>query len=556
MPDRPPNVLLVICDDLALGDLACHGNPHVRTPHLDALHEQSTRLTRYGSGPVCTPARAALMTGRYPYRTGAIDTYLGRSMMHADEVTLAELLRDAGYATCLSGKWHLGDCHPLRPEDRGFDEALYHLGGGLRQPANPDYPEDSYFNPLLMHNGEPERRDGYCSDVFTDHALSFIEARGRKPWFCYLAFNAPHSPFEVEDALAQPYRDAGLPETWARLYAMVENIDTNVGRALSKLDELGLADETVVVFTSDHGPCASANVDGKPRFNAGLRGIKGSVYEGGLRVPCFVRYPKRIGAGTDVDRIANPIDWLPTLASLCGATRRLPRDRAIDGVDLTPLLVGEASADDWPERELFVQWHRGDVPRRYRNAAVITQQYKWCRPGDGAADELYDVSADPGETVDLSGSMPERCDVLRSAYDGWFDQVSRTRGQTPAENYGPPRIVVGSDASPRVVLSQQDWRSEQGEHFMDDTKRGHWLIDVAEAGPYDITVRLPGGESGPELVLACGRRSLHTNLASEQITVRFANITLPTGPQRLDCFRVRADRREGVRFVEIEKRGR
>lgn len=549
-------MLFVICDDLALGDLACHGNPHVRTPHLDAVHGQSTRLTRYCSGPVCTPARAALMTGRYPYRTGAIDTYLGRSMLHPDEVTLAEVLRRAGYATCLSGKWHLGDCHPMRPEDKGFAEALYHLGGGLRQPANHDYPDDSYFNPLLMHNGQPQRHDGYCSDVFTDHAISFIEAQRRKPWFCYLAFNAPHSPFEVDEALAEPYRDAGLPEAWARLYAMVENIDTNVGRVLGKLDELGLAEDTVVIFTSDHGPCGSANVDGQPRYNAGLRGIKGGVYEGGLRVPCFVRYPKRIGAGTDVDRIANPIDWLPTLASLCGATRRVPGDRAIDGVDLTPLLVGEASASDWPDRELFVQWHRGDVPRRYRNCAVITQRYKWCRPGESGVDELYDVEADPCETMDLSGSMPEHGEAMRAAYDAWFDDVSRTRGQTPAENFAPPRIIVGSDASRRVVLSQQDWRSEQGEHFMDDTKRGHWLIDVAAEGPYDITVRLPGGESGPELVLACGRRSLHANLASEQVTVRFANITLPTGPQRLDCYRLRADRREGVRFVEIERRGK
>ncbi len=553
MPDRPPNVLFVICDDLAFGDLACHGNPHARTPHLDTLRTRSTRLTRYGSGPLCTPARAAVMTGRYPYRTGAIDTYLGRSMLHPDEVTLAQVLRGSGYATCLSGKWHLGDCYPMRPEDQGFDEALYHLGGGLRQPANHNYPDDSYFDPLLMHHGEPERREGYCTDIFTDHALAFIEANQQRPWFCYLAFNAPHSPFEVDEALARPYLDAGLPDKWARLYAMVENIDTNVGRALAKLDELGLADDTIVVFTSDHGPCGSANVDGQPRYNAGLRDIKGSVYEGGLRVPCFVRYPKRISAGVEVDRLANPIDWLPTLASLCQAPGSVPTDRTIDGVDLTPLLVGEASPDDWPRRKLFIQWHRGDVPQHGRNCCVITQRYKWCRPG-AAPEELYDLEADPGEAIDLAASMPDRCAQMRAAYDAWFEDVSTTRGKTAEENYAPPRIVVGDDAAPQVVLSQQDWRSECGEHFCDDTKHGHWLIDVADPGPYDITVRLPPSESGPELVFACGGVALNLRLASEQSSARFANITLPTGPNRLDCYRLRADQREAVRLVTIQRR--
>jgi len=245
LPNQPPNLIFIICDDLAWGDLACHGNPHVATPHLDALHTQSTRLTRYGSGPVCTPARAAVMTGRYPHRTGAIDTYLGRSMMHADETTLAHVLRDAGYAPCLSGKWHLGDEYPMRPHDQGFDAALYHRGGGLRQPANLNYPDDSYFDPLLMHNGRATHTAGYCSDVYTDHATQFMAAHRDRPFFCYLAYNAPHSPFEVADDLAQPYLDAGLPEKTARLYAMVSNIDANVGRVMHQLDTLGLADDTL-----------------------------------------------------------------------------------------------------------------------------------------------------------------------------------------------------------------------------------------------------------------------------------------------------------------------
>jgi len=560
LPNQPPNLIFIICDDLAFGDLACHGNPHVATPHLDALHTQSTRLTRYGSGPVCTPARAAVMTGRYPYRTGAIDTYLGRSMMHADETTLAHVLRDAGYATCLSGKWHLGDEYPMRPHDQGFDAALYHRGGGLRQPANLNYPDDSYFDPLLMHNGRATHTAGYCSDVYTDHATQFMAAHRDRPFFCYLAYNAPHSPFEVADDLAQPYLDAGLPEKTARLYAMVSNIDANVGRVMHQLDTLGLADDTLLIFTSDHGPCGSANVGGKPRYNAGLRDIKGSVFEGGLRVPCLVRYPKRISAGTDLDRIANPIDWLPTLASLCGAP--LPGDRVIDGTDLTPLLVGECDLHAWPDRNLFVQWHRGDVPQRGRNCCVITQQHKWVRPAPAAGpwqpsdtpDQLYDLPADPGETTDLADALPQRCAELRAAYDAWFDDVSAGRGDSPAAHFAPPRIIVGAPASPTTALTQQDWRSESGEHFRDDTHAGHWLIDVADAGPYDITVEVPPAESGPELALTCGPVRLNQRLASEQRLVRFPNITLPPGPQRLDCYRRRADRREGVRFVTLTRR--
>jgi len=341
---------------------------------------------------------------------------------------------------------------------------------------------------------------------------------------------------------------------------MVTNIDANVGRVMQSLDQLGLADDTILIFTSDHGPCGSASVDGQPRFNAGLCDIKGSVSEGGLRVPCLVRYPKRISAGFDLDRIANPIDWLPTLASLCDA--QPPTDRTIDGVDLTPLLVGECAPDAWPDRTLFIQWHRGDVPQRGRNFCAITQQYKFASPAPGAgpwtiddaAPELYDLQADPGETTNLAADQPERCARLSAEYEAWFDDVSTGRGPTPQAHFAPPRIVVGHPASPTVTLTQQDWRSESGEHFQDDTQAGHWLIHVADPGPYDITVEVPSAESGPELELACGGVRLQQRLASEQVFARFANITLTPGDHRLDCTRRRADRHEGVRFVTLTKR--
>lgn len=503
LADRP-NVLIIIMDDLAWGDLGCHGNPHTRTPRLDRLHDESTRLSRYCSGPVCTPARAALMTGRYPYRTGAIDTYLGRSNLHHEETTLAELLRWAGYATGIFGKWHLGDCYPMRAMDRGFDEAVVHNGGGLCQPAN--FGHDDYFNPELMHNGRPQRYDGYCTDIFTDQAMAWVErqAGGERPWFCYLATNAPHSPMRVDDRWARPHLDAGLPEVWARLYGMVENIDHNVGRMLDRLEALGAADHTLVLYTSDHGPCGSARDDQRrSRFNAGLRDIKGTVYEGGVRVPCFWRWPGRFDPDRELDRIANPVDIMPTLADACGFEP--PADRAIDGVSLMPLLGGTTAPADWPDRHVFVQWHRGDEPVRYRKAAAIGQHYKWVRPDEHEPDELYDLEADCGETRDLAGDLPDVVERMRGAYDAWFDDVC---GDRP-DNFAPPRITIGTDHEPTTVLTRQDWRLYPGLGEAWDTEHpGYWPITVAEAGRYRARVSVPNR----------GRATLHVRVGQVERT--------------------------------------
>jgi len=538
---RPPNVLIIIMDDLAFGDIACHGNPHTQTPHLDALHDESTRLTRYNSGPVCTPARAALMTGRHPYRTGAIDTYCGRSMMHHDEVTLAGMMRDAGYATCLSGKWHLGDCYPMRPIDKGFDEMLMHNGGGLRQPGCPGHwdqpPRDSYFNPTLSHNGSFKQVDGYCTDIFADHCIDFLRTHRDQPWLCYVGTNCPHTPLEVDDAHAQKYIDQGLPETFARIYAMVENIDANVGRILGMLDELGLADDTIVIYTSDHGPCGSAAVDGNDRFNAGLRGRKATMYEGGIKVPCFWRWPGRFTADRDVDRIANPIDIAPTLAAACGFA--LPDDRAIDGENLLPLLTGTTSPDDWPDRTIPLQWHRGDEPTRYRNAAVVGQRFKWIRQDADAPAELYDIESDTGETRDVAGNHPAVVQAMQADYNRWFDDVSSTR----PNNYDVPRIIVGHDAEPTTLLTRQDWRNI-GEMGWADIRHGRWFVDVAQAGRYRIQIDPQPGE-GP----------LHLRVGEEEHALSNGAITLElsVGETTIEAWRQTDAGRADARYVTVSR---
>src|SRR5262249_20618750 len=314
-PERP-NVILIVTDDQGYGDLGCHGNPIIRTPNIDAFAKQSVELTHFHVCPVCSPTRASLLTGRYNYRTGVVDTYLGRSMMRPTEVTLAELLRNAGYRTGIFGKWHLGDCYPMRAIDKGFQEALVCKGGGVGQPSDP--PGNRYFDPVLFRDGKAEKCHGYCSDIFTDEAIKFVEKSADKPFFLYLAFNAPHEPLQVVDKLVEPYRKMdlspaafpkiGLPvtdpaakEQTARVYAMVENIETNAGKLFKLLDDKNLTKNTIVVFMTDNGPAHGL-------FNAGLHGRKGSVYDGGIRVPFFVRWPGQLPASTKLDYPAAHID--------------------------------------------------------------------------------------------------------------------------------------------------------------------------------------------------------------------------------------------------------
>lgn len=484
-----PNVILIIMDDLAYGDLACHGNPYTHTPNLDAFHAHSTHMTRYCSGPLCTPARASLMTGRYHLRTRAIDTYLGRAMIDPDEVTLPRMFAAAGYRTGIFGKWHLGDCYPNRPIDMGFETALVHRSGGIAQPGDhPDnYGRESYFDPVLNHNGHDEQHSGYCTDIFAEGAMSFIEQHRDAPFFTYLATNAPHTPLQIADEWVERYRQLGINEAHARIYGMVENIDWNIGRLLNKLDELGLRENTIVIYTSDHGPCRSADNKDAPaekriRFNAGLRDAKGSLYEGGIRVPHFWMWPGHFAAEHDIDRIASPIDVAPTLAALCGL--QLPDDRTIDGVDLSPLLTGQQEPQDWPARSIFMQWHRGDVPVAHRNSATITQQYKLYRPTDDVPDELYDIINDPSETTDLAADKPELVASLRQQYLDWFADVSSTR----PDNYAPPRIYIGTAHENPTLLTRNDWRIH-GEDGWGDEHYGHWEVKAPEDATYQITLR-------------------------------------------------------------------
>jgi arylsulfatase A-like enzyme len=526
---RRPNVVFVITDDQGYGDLSVHGNDKLRTPNMDRVAREGVQFTQFHSCPVCSPTRSSIMTGRYNYRTGVVDTYLGRSMMHADEITIPEVLGKAGYRTGIFGKWHLGDNYPLRSIDQGFQESLVHNGGGIGQPSDP--PDNHYQDPVLQHNGKPESYRGYCTDIFTDAAMAFVEKHRRAPFFAYLATNAPHSPLEIDESWVAPFRKQGLNEVTAKVYGMVANADRNIGRLLAKLRDLELERDTIVIFTTDNGPQ-------QPRYNAGMRGRKGAVYQGGIRVPFFLRWPGTVSAGRAVDRIAAHVDVMPTLLEACGAAP--PAGARLDGRSLMPLARG--GAGEWPDRSLYFQWHRGDQPELFRACAVRTQRWKLV---DGK--ELYDLDADYGETRDVAAAHAGVAARLRRGYEEWFRDVSATRG------YAPPRPKIGTRFEDPVTLTRQDWRGPRAGWSADSL--GHWEVEVAQSGGYSATLRTFPAESAGVAHLRWRGGSWRREIERGATECRFLPVPLEAGPGRLEAFLEFGGKTVGVRYVDISRAG-
>jgi arylsulfatase A-like enzyme len=544
----PPNIVLIMTDDQGWAQLGMRGDDALQTPHIDRLAAQSVDFTRFYVSPVCAPTRASLMTGRYNYRTGVVDTYMGRAMMAPDETTIAEMLSDAGYRTGVFGKWHLGDNYPMRAMDQGFDETLLHRGGGIGQPSDP--PGSDYFDPVLFHNGVEKRYEGYCTDVYFDAALEFISAADGRPFFVYIPTNAPHSPYLVPDSYREPYAAQGLDDKDARIYGMITNIDDNAGRLMEHLDELGISDNTILIFMTDNGPTTQ-------RYTAGLRDQKASVYEGGIRVPFFVRWPARLEP-KQVETIAAHIDVPPTLLDAAGAAA--PRGVRMDGISLLPLLEGDRPAD-WPERTIHIQSHRGDKPERYRNFAAVAARYKLVQPlsfqRPAPADawlELYDVEADPGERNDLSEELPEVVAAMKRGYEAWFDDV------TSGRSFEAQRIYLGTEHENPVTLTRQDWRVT-GPDGWGEGALGHWEVDVREAGVYGIRLDFPPPERFTYAARASGGRAeievagvtLESGVPRGADSVTFESVELPAGPTALRARTVSGGKTEGVWFVHVTK---
>lgn len=483
-----PNVLLIITDDQGYGDLSLHGNPHLRTPQIDALAARAVRFDRFFVNAFCAPTRAALLTGRWPLRTGCHGVTHSRETMRSEEVTLAEALRGAGYRTACIGKWHSGEQYPFTPPGQGFDEFLGFTGGHV----------NDYFDATLLRGARPEPTHGYITDVLTAEAMRFISASKDAPFFCYVSYNAPHSPFQVPDAYFDRFKARGFDDAVAAFYGMCENLDDNIGRLLVHLDREGLAEDTIVVFLTDNGGTAGADL-----YNAGMRGKKTSVHEGGTRVPLFIHWPAAGWRPHLVATIAAHVDLYPTLLDLCGVTP--PPGPAVDGVSLEPLLAGRDSA--WPERTLFTH-NPIDEHNRYPGA-VRTQRYRLVRTIDGPAGgsrakaddasagawQLFDMGSDPAEQRDIAAAHPEIVADLAARYDAWFADVS-------SAGVSRPPLPVGHAEHDPVELRAPQAFFDPPLHFASgpgfandwltgwtDSKARVWFeIDVFAAGDYDVEI--------------------------------------------------------------------
>lgn len=472
----PPNILLIMTDDQGWGDLSFHGNDSITTPHIDALAQQSVQFDRFYVSPLCAPTRASLLTGRYHLRTGTSWVTHRKEVMRAEETTMAEILKDEGYATGLFGKWHNGAQYPNDPNGQGFEEFYGFTAGHW----------NNYFNTSLSHNGTKVETEGYISDVFTDKAIEFIEANssaeGQKPFFCYVPYNAPHGPFQVPDKYFDKYKAMGLTDKNAAVYGMVENIDDNVGRLMQTLEAQNILENTIVIFLTDNGPNGH-------RYNGGMRGVKGHVHEGGVRVPCFMSWKDQLPAGKVVDQIAAHFDLLPTLLEL--ADIETPATLELDGKSLVPLLQDIKSP--WPKRKIYSIQTDGKL--QARPASVRTDEHRLVIDRQGNV-SLFDMLKDPEQKNDISDQNRLLTEELKFEILDWFKEVTK-HGITP------PIVQVGYKESPNTILPAHEAtldgevkfkgvRGWANDYIIDWNKKGDkatWEIDIPEIGDYNLVLK-------------------------------------------------------------------
>lgn len=491
-----PNVVIFLADDAGWGDYSRNGNRQVATPHIDSIAVAGVTLDRFYVCPVCAPTRAEFLTGRYHPQTGVYGVSTGQERMNLDERTVVEAFRQAGYATGAFGKWHNGSQWPYHPLARGFQEYYGYTSGHWGE----------YFDPPLEHNGKPVRDKGYIVDLCTNKALDFIERNKQQPFFCYVPFTTPHSPWAVPDQYWQRFKDKpiaqrgtnpqqeDLNETRCAL-AMLENQDDNVGRVLKKLDDLQLAENTIVLYFSDNGP-------NTPRWTGGMKGRKGTTDEGGVRSACFIRWPAKLPKDRTVKEIAGAIDLLPTLLALAGVER--VGDKPLDGMDLSPLLFG--TRQDWPARMIYSTWGK--------SASVRTQQYRLDNQG-----QLFDMVADPGQTKPVNDQVPAVAARLSGSLNQWRKRMAlESLGErAPGKSVDPRPIPVGYREFPRTWLPARD-AEPQGEikrsasapnssYFVNwkrPTDAIVWEVEVQTAGKYDVELlyTCPAVSAGARIELA------------------------------------------------------
>ena len=471
--DRP-NVLIVMTDDQGLGDFSYTGNPVLKTPHLDALAKEAVRFTDFHVCPMCSPTRGQLLTGLAALRNGATSVTAGRTFLRLGIPTMAERFAQSGYQTGLFGKWHLGDSYPHRPIDKGFQESIYHLGWGqLLSTPEFDWPlvDGRYF-----HNGEERRYHGHCTDFWFDSAMAWMKERqaNGQPFLCYLPTNAPHGPHVELPEYVEPYRGKGP----AAFFGMIAHVDKRFGDLEKFLDEQKLKDNTIVIFMTDNGGTA-----GVATHNAGLRAGKTTYYDGGHRVPCWIRWPSgKLGEPRDIDLPTQNTDLLPTLCELCGidAPQWDDADEKYHGASLAGVLRGADSHQTLADRKLVVQY--GQVPKK-REACVIWGKWRLVK-----GEELYDSEADRGQKFDVAAKHPQVKQELREYYERWWTGLEKM-----LNDFVP--ISIGAKQQPVVELTSGDWEGIYADNSgyvreaVGGPKGGQWHILVEQAGEYEFTLR-------------------------------------------------------------------
>ena len=471
-----PNVLLILTDDQGWGDIRSHGNELIDTPNMDRIAAEGARFNRFFVSPVCAPTRASLLSGRYHLRTGVHGVTRTFETMRTEETTLAEVLKANGYATGCFGKWHSGAHYPNHPNGQGFDEFVGFCGGHWTL----------YFDTMLERNGVPFKSEGYITDTLTDEAMRFIRKNRNQPFFCYVPYNVPHFPLQVPDRFYDKYRKRGCDETLATVYGMTETADEGIGKLLDLLDELKLSENTIVIFMTDNG----ANTD---RFNGDMRGRKGSMHEGGTRVPCFIRFPNKIKSGTVIDGLAAHIDLLPTLVGLCGLPT--PDTLPLDGIDLAPILK---KGERVPDRTLFTttDGKQGTVrTSRYRAVFEVggNKKKSW---------QLYDMIDDPGQKKDVAEANPEIVQELSSKYERWLQDVQQSGTELVPSAVGHHKrswtILNGHEAMFEIAGNPDDpgifyfgnsgWANDWVGHWTDPAAYFWFPIEVFQDGTYDISL--------------------------------------------------------------------
>ncbi|WP_240772688.1 sulfatase-like hydrolase/transferase [Phragmitibacter flavus] len=494
-----PNVVVFLADDAGWGDYEINGNEMVKTPRIDSIGRDGVSFERFYVCPVCSPTRAEFLTGRYYLRTGVRGVSTGQERLNVDEKTVADAFKAAGYATGAFGKWHNGSQWPYHPTARGFDEYFGHTSGHWGE----------YVDAPLEENGEMVRTKGYIVDVCTDKALEFIERNQAKPFFCFVPFTTPHSPWKATDEDWERWKGRELPqrgtdvekevadETRCAL-AMVENQDWNVGRVLDKLEALGLSKNTIVVYFSDNGPNGH-------RWNGGMKGKKGGVDEGSVRSPLLVKWPEKVVKGGRVEEIAGAMDLLPTLVSMAGIKR--VGDKVLDGRDLSPLMTGNGGKEAWPERTIFSTWGR--------KVSARTQRYRLDEKG-----QLFDMVADPGQLVAVNDRKPEVEAKLLDEVNAGKVEMGFDEAKAAGANAVDPRLIgVGYREFPITMLPARDGeplgalkRSSKApncSYFVNWTSlddRMVWKVEVQTAGRYEVVIdhTCAVGDEGAEVELALG----------------------------------------------------